>query len=116
MPAASAQRQRHVRLLRHGNERHRPALCVRRRGAAEKASSLGLALAVLLAELLDAALSVHQLLLPGEEWVAAGAHFDVEVATRRASIDHVATGTGDRRGTVARMDVVLHGPLLDALL
>src|SRR5579859_278253 len=76
-------------------------------------ASGGLAAArVLLAELVHATRGVHDLLLAGEERVAAGAHFHVQVmAQGRAGLEGVAAAAGHGDGFVVRMDAGFHGNL-----
>src|SRR5262245_20959553 len=74
-----------------------------RRGAA-------LLQAVLLAEAVDAAAGVHDLLLARVEGVAVRADFDLKVlAERRARLEGVATAAGHRDLGVLGMNTFFHG-------
>src|SRR5690606_16179050 len=68
-----------------------------------------LLLLVLLAEALDAAGRVDELLLAGEEGVALRADVHREGLPGRARLDGGAAGAGDGDGLVRGMDVGLHG-------
>src|SRR4030095_3354182 len=59
------------------------------------ASGLALGARVLLAEAIDAAGGVDELLLAAEEGVARGADVERVASARRVSLDHVAAGAGD---------------------
>src|SRR5690349_11862756 len=65
---------------------------------------------VLLAELLDAAGGVHELLLAGVERVALRAHFNLElVASKRgAGVPLVAAAAGDGDGAVFGVNLRFH--------
>ena len=65
--------------------------------------------AVALAELVHATAAVDDLLLARIERVAAGTDLDLQVlAERRARLEGVAAGAGDRYQRVLRMNVSLH--------
>src|SRR5512134_3171296 len=64
---------------------------------------------VLLAELLDAPLGVHYLLLAGVKRMALRAHFDVEIAAHgRARVPRVAAAAGNGDRAVFGMDLRFH--------
>src|ERR1700686_2747679 len=63
---------------------------------------------VLLVEAVDPALRVHQLLLAGEEGVAARADVEVHVAAGRAGLPRGAAGADDLGGGIRRMNVGTH--------
>ena len=66
--------------------------------------------AVLLAEFVDPAAAVHDLLLAGEERVAERADFDAKVLAQGGAGDKtIATGAGDLDFFVIGMDAVFHG-------
>jgi hypothetical protein len=70
-------------------------------------------LRVFLAELLDAAGGVEDLLLAGVERMAGGADLDLQVlGERRTGLEAVGTAAGDRDLGIRRMDFGLHGETL----
>ena len=69
----------------------------------------GVALRVLAAEALDAAGGVHQLLLSGEEWMAGGADFYVDIAMMsRACNERVSAGAMHPHFVIVGMSSCLH--------
>ena len=63
----------------------------------------------LLVEAADASAGIHDLLLAGEEGVALGANFYLDVALSRASLDDIAAGAPDGGLIVVGMQSFLHG-------
>ena len=70
---------------------------------------------VALAEAIDAAGRVHELLRARVERVAVRAHVDLEVAARRPGHEGVAAGAAHRRGRVIGMNAFFHGILCSPL-
>jgi hypothetical protein len=68
-------------------------------------------LAELLAEALDAAGSIDQPLLAGEERMALRAHVGVDLRLGRAGLERIAAGALHRRRMVFGMDIGLHDNL-----
>jgi len=70
----------------------------------------GSGVGVLLGEALDAAGGVNQLLLAGEEGVAIGADFDVQLFALdgRASLEIMAAGAVHRDGVIVGVDTGFH--------
>lgn len=64
---------------------------------------------VLALEALDPAGCVNQLLLPGEEGVAFGAHLHADMGPGGAGVDNLPTRAGNRGLDVFRMNACLHG-------
>jgi hypothetical protein len=60
-------------------------------------------------EALDAAGSVQELLLPREERMALGTHFDPDLRLGRSGVNDLAAIAGDRRIHVLGMNASLHG-------
>jgi len=60
-------------------------------------------------EALDAAGSVQELLLPREERMALGTHFDPDLRLGRPGVNDLAAIAGDRRIDVLGMNASLHG-------
>src|SRR5205823_4974267 len=65
--------------------------------------------AELLAEALDAAGGVDELLLPGEERMAVATDIDVDLGQRAAGLEGVAAGTVNGAGLVFGMGFGFHG-------
>ena len=73
-------------------------------------SGLGGGVGVLLSEALNADGGVNQLLLAGEEGVAAGADFDVQLVSLdgRASLEIMAAGAVHRYGVIVGVNTGFH--------
>ena len=63
---------------------------------------------VLLVEPLNSSCCVNQLLLSGEEWVASGADFNLDIANRRTSLNYIATCACDLSWLVIWMYTLFH--------
>ena len=69
--------------------------------------------AVTLLELINASAAVDQLLTAGEEGVALGADFDLELALDGTALEGLTAGTANDALAVGRMDVLFHCFLLN---
>ena len=82
-----------------------------RRGPAPHAAGRedsGILLLVFLAEALNAARGIHQLLLPGEKGMTIGANVGVNLSLSRTGLERISASAANGRGRVNWMDVGLH--------